>query len=73
MQHLLRDCLSYLVGTVLAADAGSPTAIAIRNEGAALLAQTVIATWLGCWRLTYDDAPEIAIQGYGCTLRILLT
>jgi N-acetylglucosamine kinase-like BadF-type ATPase len=45
-----------------AADAGSPTAIAIRNEGAALLAQTVIATWLGA-EGSLDDAPEIAIQG----------
>jgi N-acetylglucosamine kinase-like BadF-type ATPase len=45
-----------------AADAGSPTAIAIRNEGAALLAQTVIATWQGAGG-SLDDAPEIAIQG----------
>jgi N-acetylglucosamine kinase-like BadF-type ATPase len=45
-----------------AADAGSPTAIAIRNEGASLLAQTVIATWLGAGG-PLDDAPEIAIQG----------
>ena len=45
-----------------AADAGSPTAIAIRDEGAALLAQTVIATWLGTGG-SKDDAPEIAIQG----------
>jgi N-acetylglucosamine kinase-like BadF-type ATPase len=45
-----------------AADAGSPTALAIRNEGAALLAQTVIATWLGAGG-SLDDAPEIAIQG----------
>jgi N-acetylglucosamine kinase-like BadF-type ATPase len=45
-----------------AADAGSPTAIAIRDEGAALLAQTVIATWLGAGG-SKDDAPEIAIQG----------
>ena len=45
-----------------AADAGSPTAIAIRNEGAALLAQTVIATWLGAGG-SLDDAPEVAIQG----------
>ena len=45
-----------------AADAGSPTAITIRNEGAALLAQTVIATWLGTGG-SKDDAPEIAIQG----------
>ena len=45
-----------------AADAGSATAIAIRDEGAALLAQTVIATWLGAGG-SLDDAPEIAIQG----------
>jgi N-acetylglucosamine kinase-like BadF-type ATPase len=45
-----------------AADAGSPTAIAIRNEGASLLAQTVIATWQGAGG-SKDDAPEIAIQG----------
>jgi len=45
-----------------AADAGSPTAIAIRHEGAALLSQTVIATWLGAGG-SLDDAPEIAIQG----------
>ena len=45
-----------------AADAGSPTAIAIRNEGAALLAQTVIATWQGAGG-SKDDEPEIAIQG----------
>ena len=45
-----------------AADAGSPTAIAIRNEGAELLAQTVIATWLGAGG-SLGDAPEIAIQG----------
>jgi N-acetylglucosamine kinase-like BadF-type ATPase len=46
----------------IAADAGSPTAISIRNEGAFLLAQTVIATWHGTGG-TADDAPEIAIQG----------
>jgi N-acetylglucosamine kinase-like BadF-type ATPase len=45
-----------------AADAGSPTAIAIRNEGASLLAQTVIATWQGVGG-SKDDEPEIAIQG----------
>ena len=45
-----------------AADAGSPTAIAIRNEGAELLAQTVIATWLGAGG-SLGDEPEIAIQG----------
>jgi len=45
-----------------AADAGSPTAISIRHEGAALLSQTVIATWLGAGG-PLDDAPEIAIQG----------
>ena len=47
---------------LMAADAGSPTAIAIRAEGASLLAKTVIATWLGAGGLR-DDAPEIAIQG----------
>jgi len=46
----------------IAADAGSPTAISIRDEGAFLLAQTIIATWLGTGG-TADDAPEIAIQG----------
>ena len=45
-----------------AADAGSPTAITIRNEGAELLAQTVIATWLGAGG-SLGDVPEIAIQG----------
>ncbi|CAB4733354.1 MAG: hypothetical protein F2690_04985 [Actinobacteria bacterium] len=45
-----------------AADAGSPTAISIRNEGAHLLAQTVIATWFGTGGSS-NDAPEIAIQG----------
>lgn len=45
-----------------AADAGSPIAISIRNEGARLLALTVIATWLGTGG-SPDDAPEIAIQG----------
>jgi N-acetylglucosamine kinase-like BadF-type ATPase len=45
-----------------AADAGSPTAIAIRDEGATLLAQTVIATWLGAGG-SVNDAPEVAIQG----------
>ncbi|CAB4537236.1 unannotated protein [freshwater metagenome] len=45
-----------------AADAGSPMAIAIRDEGAALLAQTVIATWIGAGGST-SDSPEIAIQG----------
>ena len=45
-----------------AADAGSPLAIAIRKEGAALLAQTVIATWLGVGG-SMQAALEIAIQG----------
>ncbi len=45
-----------------AADAGSPMAIEIRDEGAALLAQTVIATWIGAGGST-SDSPEIAIQG----------
>jgi len=45
-----------------AADSGVATAIDIRNEGANLLAQTVIATWLGTGG-TRDGALEIAIQG----------
>jgi len=45
-----------------AADLGSPTAIAIRNEGAFLLAQSVIATWFGVGG-SATDSPEIAIQG----------
>jgi N-acetylglucosamine kinase-like BadF-type ATPase len=50
------------INLFVAADAGSPTAISIRNEGAFLLAQTIIATWLGTGG-TAVDAPEIAIQG----------
>ena len=38
------------------------TAVNIRNEGARLLAQTVISTWLGAGG-SRIDAPEIAIQG----------
>lgn len=45
-----------------AADNGVRTAIDIRNEGANLLAQTVIATWLGTGG-TRDGVLEIAIQG----------
>ena len=45
-----------------AADAGSPMAMKIRDEGAQLLAQTIIATWLGADGKS-DEAPEIAIQG----------
>ena len=45
-----------------AADAGVSTATAIVDEGAYLLAQTVIATWYGCGG-TKSDSPEIAIQG----------
>ena len=45
-----------------AADSGVATAVNIRNEGANLLAQTVIATWLGTGG-TKDGAFEIAIQG----------
>ena len=45
-----------------AADAGSPMAMKIRDEGAQLLAQTIIATWLGTDGKS-DEAPEIAIQG----------
>jgi len=45
-----------------AADAGISTATAIVDEGAYLLAQTVVATWYGCGG-TRADSPEIVIQG----------
>jgi N-acetylglucosamine kinase-like BadF-type ATPase len=45
-----------------AADAGVSTATAIVDEGAYLLAQTVVATWYGCGG-TKTDSPEIVIQG----------
>ena len=45
-----------------AADAGVSTATAIVDEGAYLLAQTVIATWYGCGG-NKTDSPEIVIQG----------
>lgn len=45
-----------------AADAGISTATAIVDEGAYLLAQTVVATWYGCGG-TKSDSPEIVIQG----------
>ena len=45
-----------------AADAGVSTATAIVDEGAYLLAQTVVATWYGCGG-TKADSPEIVIQG----------
>ncbi|CAB4703224.1 unannotated protein [freshwater metagenome] len=45
-----------------AADSGAKSAVAIRNEGAHLLAQTVIATWLGVHGPT-DASPQIAIAG----------
>jgi len=45
-----------------AADAGISTATAIVDEGAYLLAQTVVATWYGCGG-TKADSPEIVIQG----------
>ena len=45
-----------------AADAGVSTATAIVDEGAFLLAQTVVATWLGCGG-SKSDSPEIVIQG----------
>ena len=45
-----------------AADAGISTATAIVDEGAFLLAQTVVATWYGCGG-TKADSPEIVIQG----------
>ena len=45
-----------------AADAGIKTAIEIRNEGAYLLAQTVVSSWTGASGLL-NESPEIAIQG----------
>ena len=45
-----------------AADAGISTATAIVDEGAYLLAQTVVATWYGCGG-SKADFPEIVIQG----------
>jgi glucosamine kinase len=45
-----------------AADAGVSTATAIVDEGAYLLAQTVVATWYGCGGAK-NDSPEIVIQG----------
>ena len=45
-----------------AADAGISTATAIVDEGAFLLAQTVVATWYGCGGKK-SDSPEIVIQG----------
>jgi N-acetylglucosamine kinase-like BadF-type ATPase len=45
-----------------AADDGISTATAIVDEGAFLLAQTVVATWYGCGG-TKADSPEIVIQG----------
>lgn len=45
-----------------AADSGVATAVNIRNEGAKLLAQTVIATWLGAGA-SKTEPLEIAIQG----------
>jgi N-acetylglucosamine kinase-like BadF-type ATPase len=45
-----------------AADAGISTATAIVDEGAFLLAQTVVATWYGCGG-TKAASPEIVIQG----------
>jgi glucosamine kinase len=45
-----------------AADSGVSTATAIVDEGAFLLAQTVVATWYGCGG-TKSDSPEIVIQG----------
>jgi N-acetylglucosamine kinase-like BadF-type ATPase len=45
-----------------AADDGVSTATAIVDEGAYLLAQTVVATWFGCGG-TKADSPEIVIQG----------
>lgn len=45
-----------------AADAGVSTATAIVDEGAYLLAQTVVASWLGCAGRK-DDSAEIVVQG----------
>jgi N-acetylglucosamine kinase-like BadF-type ATPase len=45
-----------------AADAGVSTATAIIDEGAFLLAQTVVATWYGCGGAKTDSL-EIVIQG----------
>ena len=45
-----------------AADAGVSTATAIVDEGAFLLAQTVVAAWYGCGG-SKADSPEIVIQG----------
>ena len=45
-----------------AADQGVSTATAIIDEGAYLLAQTVVATWYGCGG-SKSDSPEIVIQG----------
>lgn len=45
-----------------AADAGVSMATAIVDEGAYLLAQTVVATWYACGG-EKNDSPEIVIQG----------
>jgi glucosamine kinase len=45
-----------------AADEGISTATAIVDEGAYLLAQTVVATWYGCGGVK-ADSPQIVIQG----------
>jgi N-acetylglucosamine kinase-like BadF-type ATPase len=45
-----------------AADAGVSTATAIVDEGAFLLAQTIVATWYGSGG-SKADSPEIVIQG----------
>ena len=45
-----------------AADAGNSSAVKIREEGAYLLAQTVISTWFGAGG-NASEAPEIAITG----------
>jgi N-acetylglucosamine kinase-like BadF-type ATPase len=45
-----------------AADAGVSTATAIVDEGAYLLAQSVVAAWYGCGGAK-SDSPEIVIQG----------
>lgn len=49
-------------GLLGAADNGIEGAVQIRDEGAFLLAQTVLSTWIGVGG-ELNEAPEIAIQG----------
>ena len=51
-----------------AADAGIPIAVEIRNQGATLLAKTVISTWFGV-NGRADEALEVVING-GLSLNI---